>query len=85
MTTRKLFSLTIASQLFFTFVLAPADGGRWLRYTIAYLMMLDLAYIVFLGLKAGHRVGKLTILGFVFASVAVAVVGTYLTEYFTTK
>ncbi len=82
MTTRKLFTLTVACQLFFTFMLAPLDGGRWLQYTIAYLLILDLAYIVFVGLKAGHQVGQLTILAFVIASVVVAVVGTYITDYF---
>jgi len=33
-------------------------------------------------LKAGHQVGQLTILAFVIASVVVAVVGTYITDYF---
>ena len=85
MTTRKLFILVIVCQLFFTFFLAPPDGGVWLQYTITYLLILDLVYILLFGLKSGHRVSKATIFGFVLASVVVGFVGTYLTEYFINK
>jgi len=79
----EFFALVIL-QLLLTGLLSPADGGRWFRYTVIYLVLFDIAvYFAFVSCKP-NRHGFWIAGGFwlMLASIAVAVFGTSVTEYF---
>lgn len=74
------FFMLVAVQILGTMLLAPGDGGRWLRCTTIYLTTYDIAiYFAFVSRGfTGNRISAA--LFFLGGSIIVAVAGTALTE-----
>ena len=78
MNAQTFFSWFFVGQSLLALILAPADGGGWLLYTLVCCLLLDLVYIVVVGLKTGKQIGKWSMLGFVLATIGAGFAGAFL-------
>ena len=80
MNTRTFFSWLFVGRSLLALILAPSDGGRWLLNTFACCLLLDLVYILVVGLRAGKQVGKWSMLAFILASIGAGFAGAFLAQ-----
>ena len=78
MNTQTFFSWLLVGQSLLALILAPSDGGSWLLNTFACCLLLDLVYILVVGLKAGQQIGKWSMRAFILASICTGFAGAFL-------